>query len=53
MSLIYIQGEEEKRQHIHYEVDPELPSLGEGGMGQVLKGVRVNESNGLRQDVAI
>ncbi|MBR4921054.1 MAG: serine/threonine protein kinase [Prevotella sp.] len=53
MSLIYIQGEEEKRKHIHYEVDPELPSLGEGGMGQVLKGVRVNEDNGVRMDVAI
>ena len=53
MALIYIQGEEEKRQHIHYEVNPSLPSLGEGGMGQVLRGVRVNEQNGLRQDVAI
>lgn len=53
MSLIYIQGEEEKKRHIHYEVDPELPSLGEGGMGQVLRGVMVNEKNGVRQDVAI
>lgn len=53
MSLIYIQGEEEKQRHIHYEVDPEVPSLGEGGMGQVLKGVQVNEVNGVRKDVAI
>lgn len=53
MPIIYIQGEYEKRNHIHYEVNPELPSLGEGGMGQVLRGVRVNEQNGLRQDVAI
>ena len=30
-----------------------LPSLGEGGMGQVRRGVRVMEKNGLRQDVAI
>ncbi len=52
-SLIYIQGEEEKKNHIHYEVDPSQPSLGEGGMGQVLKGVRVNEANGVRMDVAI
>ena len=51
--MIYIQGEEEKRNHIHYEVDPELPSLGEGGMGQVLKGVRVNDANGVRTTVAI
>ena len=53
MSLIIIQGEGEKKRHIHYEVDPELPSLGEGGMGQVLRGVMVNEKNGVRQDVAI
>lgn len=53
MPLIYIQGEEEKQRRIHYEVDPSLPSLGEGGMGQVLKGVQVNEANGVRRDVAI
>ena len=53
MSLIFIQGEGEKKRHIHYEVDPELPSLGEGGMGKVLRGVMVNEKNGVRQDVAI
>ena len=53
MSLIYIQGEEEKRKHVHYEVDMALPSLGEGGMGQVRRGVRVDERTGLRQDVAI
>ena len=53
MSIIRIQGEDEKRRNIHYEVDTSLPSLGEGGMGQVLRGVQVNERNGLRQDVAI
>ena len=53
MSLIFIQGEEEKNRNIHYEVDPKLPSLGEGGMGQVLRGAMVNEKNGVRQDVAI
>lgn len=53
MSLIFIQGEREKKRHIHYEVDPGLPSLGEGGMGKVLRGVMVNEKNGVRQDVAI
>jgi len=53
MANIIIQGLEEKRQQIHYEVDPNLPSLGEGGMGQVFRGVRVNERNGLKQDVAI
>lgn len=53
MSIIRIQGEDEKRRNIHYEVDTSQPSLGEGGMGQVLRGIRVNERNGLRQDVAI
>ena len=53
MSLIFIQGKEEKNRKIHYEVDPQQPSLGEGGMGQVLRGVMVNEKNGVRQDVAI
>lgn len=53
MSLIYIQGEEEKRKRVHYEVDMTLPPLGEGGMGQVRRGVRVDEKTGLRQDVAI
>ena len=53
MSLLYIQGEKEKEQHVHYEVDTSLPALGEGGMGQVLRGVRVDETNGLRTDVAI
>lgn len=53
MPILFIQGENEKKNHIHYEVNPDLPSLGEGGMGQVLRGVRVNEQNGLRQDVAI
>lgn len=53
MAKITIQGLEEKRLQIHYEVDPDFPSLGEGGMGQVFRGVRVNERNGLKQDVAI
>ena len=53
MSLLYIQGENEKQQGVHYEVDMSQPPLGEGGMGQVRRGVRVTEKNGLRQDVAI
>lgn len=53
MSVIFIQGAVEKSQRVHYEVNPDVPSLGEGGMGQVRRGVRVNEQNGLRQDVAI
>ena len=53
MSIIILQGKEEKAQRIHYEVDSSLPSLGEGGMGQVRRGVRVDEKTGLKSDVAI
>lgn len=53
MALLIIQGEEEKRRKIHYEVNTDLPSLGEGGMGQVLRGVKVDEVSGVRSEVAI
>ena len=53
MSLLIIQGQEEKKQRIHYEVNTSLPALGEGGMGQVLRGVRVDEQTGVKSDVAI
>lgn len=53
MSIIILQGKEEKAQRIHYEVDSSLPALGEGGMGQVRRGVRVDEKTGLKSDVAI
>lgn len=53
MSLLYIQGESERQRHIHYEVDTSVPPLGEGGMGQVFRGLMVNEANGVKKDVAI
>ena len=53
MSLLIIQGQEEKSQRIHYEVNTALPALGEGGMGQVRRGVRVDEKTGVKSDVAI
>ena len=53
MSIITVQGEEEKRRKVRYEVDTTLPSLGEGGMGQVLRGVRIDERTGQRIEVAI
>ena len=53
MPVLYLQGEKEKNLGIHYEVDMSLHPLGEGGMGQVRRGLRVIERNGLRQDVAI
>ena len=53
MAIINLQGKEEKAQRIHYEVDTTLPALGEGGMGQVRRGVRVDEKTGVRSEVAI
>lgn len=53
MAIITIQGSEEKNLHIHYEVDTSLPPIGAGGMGQVFRGVRVEELTGVRRDAAI
>lgn len=33
MAKIILQGEEEKRKNIYYEVDTLNPVIGEGGMG--------------------
>ena len=48
-----LQGDEEKRNGIFYEYDPFSKPIGEGGMGVVFKGFRVNASTGARQVVAI
>lgn len=53
MAIITIQGAEEKRLKIHYEVDTALPPIGAGGMGQVMRGVRVDETNGVKRPAAI
>lgn len=53
MAVIIIQGDEERRLHIHYEVDTSLPPIGAGGMGQVFRGVRVDETTQVRRDAAI
>lgn len=53
MSVIKIQGINEKKQGIHYEVDTEEKPLGIGGMGQVYKGCRIQDATGVRMDVAI
>lgn len=53
MGSLIIQGTEEKRRKIHYEVNPDDPELGTGGMGQVRRGVMVDESTGVRRNVAI
>lgn len=48
-----LQNENEKRYGIYYEYDPYSKPLGEGGMGVVYKGNRVNAATGSRQVVAI
>lgn len=53
MRIKIIQGDEERRRGIHYELDLDSKPIGEGGMGVVYRGVRVDERNGLRTDVAI
>ena len=48
-----LQGDDELRNGIYYEYDPFSKPIGEGGMGVVYKGFRVNASSGARQVVAI
>lgn len=48
-----LQGDKESKLGIHYEFDMDSRPLGEGGMGIVYRGVKVDEKTGLRTDVAI
>ena len=45
MSVMIIQGAAERLAKIHYEIDTEEKPLGVGGMGQVFKGIRVDEKS--------
>lgn len=53
MNIIRLQGPAEKKAGIYYEYDMDSKPLGEGGMGRVFKGFRVNEKTGERIPVAI
>ena len=53
MSIIRLQGEVEKRNGIFYQVDSSEEPIGVGGMGQVYKGICVNERTGATRPVAI
>lgn len=53
MPIIQIQGENERRKGVYYEVDSTSQPLGVGGMGQVYKGIRVEQNTGIRKEVAI
>lgn len=53
MLIKKLQGQLEKSKGIYYEYDVDSAPLGEGGMGVVYRGVRVDENTGLRTEVAI
>ena len=53
MAIIKLQGEEERRAKIYYEYDSAKGLLGVGGMGDVYRGVCVNELTLSRTPVAI
>lgn len=53
MAIIRLQGEQEKQQGIYFEFDTNSTPLGEGGMGKVYRGRRVNMHTGETRDVAI
>lgn len=53
MSLVRLQGEIEKRNGIYYQVDSSDEPIGVGGMGQVFRGLCVNERTGVTRPVAI
>lgn len=53
MNIIRLQGEAELRYGIYYEYDVDSKPLGEGGMGRVFKGFRVNQRTGEKMPIAI
>lgn len=53
MAIVKLHSQQCDARHIHYEVDSNLPPLGVGGMGQVMKGTLVNEQTGGTRPVAI
>lgn len=53
MNVIRIIGEAERQQGVYYEYDRDSAPLGEGGMGRIYQGFRVDISGGYRTPVAI
>lgn len=53
MRIKRIQGENDKRHHQYYEFDLDSKPIGEGGMGVVYRGEKIDERSGIRTEVAI
>ncbi len=53
MQIKKLQGPLEKQKGIHYEYDADSAPIGEGGMGVVYRGIRIDENTGQRTEVAI
>lgn len=53
MAIIRLQGEAEKRKGIYYQLDSSAEPIGVGGMGQVFKGICVDERTSATRPVAI
>ncbi|WP_407402790.1 hypothetical protein [Sodaliphilus sp.] len=53
MAIIRLQGEQEKQHGIYFEFDTKSTPLGEGDMGKVYRGRRVNIHTSETRDVAI
>ena len=53
MAIIRLQSEVEKRKGVYYQLDSSDEPIGAGGMGQVFKGLCVDERTGATRPVAI
>ncbi|MGM9869126.1 MAG: protein kinase [Sodaliphilus sp.] len=53
MAIIRLQGDQERKQGIYYEFDTKSAPIGEGGMGKVYRGRRINMRTSETRDVAI
>lgn len=53
MRIKRIQSEIDKRRHQYYEFDLDSKPIGQGGMGIVYRGEKIDERSGIRTEVAI
>lgn len=53
MRIKRIQSENDKRRHQYYEFDLDSKPIGQGGMGVVYRGEKIDERSGIRTEVAI